>query len=72
MLSIGQDSELAEIVGCEPQNKPNMTLNECLEGYLDGNAFNVKHPCKDCPVGEARRHDFSRGTPSNRRSATSK
>lgn len=62
MLSISQVSELEEIVGCEPQNKPDMNLSECLDGYLDGNAFNAEHPCKNCPVGKARRRDFSRNT----------
>ena len=62
MLSVGQKSELEEIVGCEPQNQPEMTLDKCLDGYLNGNAFVAKHPCKDCPIGRIRRREYSSGT----------
>lgn len=62
MLSIGKKPKGEEDqVGCTVRKLPEMILRDCLEGYLQGNAFPAKHPCKGCKVGEARRAEFSSG-----------
>lgn len=54
--------ELETVLVCRPRRNKPVTLDACLEGYLDANAFEIRSRlCYRCPVGRQRRDDFSRG-----------
>lgn len=46
------------------KRKKNVLLGECLEEYMNVNAFvDKKSPCYDCPQGKSNRYCFGHGQP---------